>query len=52
MILRHPYFDDIRDYNKEVTLDYKLHFDFEYVRNITSFQLREYFAQEILWYNS
>lgn len=49
--LRHPYFDDIRDANKEIDAEVPADFEFEHIENITAQQLRDFFIQEIMRYH-
>ncbi|CAG9331755.1 unnamed protein product [Blepharisma stoltei] len=49
--LRNPYFDDIRDQNKEIDAEVPADFEFEHIENITAQQLREFFIQEIMRYH-
>ena len=52
MALAHPYFDSIRDLNKEKKAEVPADFEFEHIPDITISQMREYFIQEILKYHS
>ncbi|CAG9331700.1 unnamed protein product [Blepharisma stoltei] len=49
--LRHPYFDSVRDVQKEIDAEVPADFEFEHIENITAQQLREYFIQEIMRYH-
>ena len=52
MALANPYFDSIRDPNKEKKAEVPADFEFEHIPDITIEQMREYFIQEILKYHS
>lgn len=49
--LADPYFNNIRDANKEKKADVPADFEFEHIENISIGQLRHYFTEEILQYH-
>lgn len=49
--LRDPFFDNIRDANKEKQAEVPADFEFEHIADISISQLRQYFIQEIIKYH-
>jgi mitogen-activated protein kinase 1/3 len=49
--LRHPYFDAIREVEKEREAEVPAHFEFEQMENVTADTLRSLFVEEILKYH-
>jgi mitogen-activated protein kinase 1/3 len=52
MALSHPYFDSIRDVNKEKKAEVPADFEFEHIPDITIARMREFFITEILKYHN
>ena len=50
--LANPYFDEVRDLDRERNAEVPADFEFEHIENATLEQLRHYFVQEILKYHA
>mmetsp|Transcript_935 Transcript_935/g.2207 ORF Transcript_935/g.2207 Transcript_935/m.2207 type:complete len:433 (+) Transcript_935:1665-2963(+) len=50
--LQHPYFDDVREPEKEIDAEVPADFEFENIEDITAEELRQFFVAEIRKYNT